>query len=198
MVNGHVREKKGYLYVVLSLRKSDGKRGPKWFSTGLKAKGNKRKAEELLQEMRRQYSSLELRGINAFRLPVSDYLAIWSHEIKPKLAPSTYESYRQMLSGTLLPYFQNSKLMLCSLTPLHLEMFYQTLSAKGLSSNTVLRYHAIIHKALNDAVRKEILTSNPAALVERSSKEKFMTTPYSAAEIQKLFEAVKAINWNCS
>ena len=96
-----------------------------------------------------------------------------------------------MLSGTLLPYFDNSKLMLCSLKPLHLELFYQTLSDKGLSSNTVLRYHAVLHKALNDAVRKEILTSNPAALVKRPSKEKFMTTPYSAVEIQKLFEAVK-------
>ena len=57
MISGHVSEKRGYLYVILNLRKPDGTRGPKWLSTGLKAKGNKRKAEEILIEMRRQYSS---------------------------------------------------------------------------------------------------------------------------------------------
>ena len=54
-----------------------------------RAENKWQQAEELLIEMRRQYSSLELTGIDAFRLSVSDHLAVWSHEIKTQLAPST-------------------------------------------------------------------------------------------------------------
>ena len=60
-----------------------------------------------------------------------------------------------------------------------------------MSPNTVLRHHAVIHKALGDAVRKELLVSNPAALAWRPSKEAFITTPYSASELNQLFEVIK-------
>lgn len=58
MISGHLTEKSGYWYIILNLQKANGKKGPKWFSTGLKVKGNKRKAEELLIEMRRQYTGV--------------------------------------------------------------------------------------------------------------------------------------------
>ena len=191
MISGHISEKRGYLYVILNLRKPDGTRGPKWFSTGLKAKGNKRKAEEILIEMRRQYSSLEISGVDAFRLSVSEYLLGWVFGTKSQIAPSTYESYCQIISGKLVPYFSDLNLMLCALKPFHLDTLYQSLLDKGLSPNTVIRYHAVIHKALNDAVRKEILVTNPAALAQRPSKEDFMTIPYSADEIQQLFDSIQ-------
>jgi len=217
LISGHISEKHGYLYVILNLRKSDGTRGPKWFSTGLKAKGNKRKAEEILIEMRRQYSSLEISGVDAFKLSVSEYLSVWVLSTKSQIAPSTYESYCQIILGKLVPYFNDINLMLCALKPFHLDTLYQSLLDKGLSPNTVIRYHAVIHKALNDAVRKEILVTNPAALAQRPSKEDllndavrkeilvtnpaalaqrpskedFMTIPYSADEIQQLFDSIK-------
>jgi Site-specific recombinase XerC len=191
LISGHISEKRGYLYVILNLRKPNGTRGPKWFSTGLKAKGNKRKAEEILIEMRRQYSSLEISGVDAFKLSVSEYLSVWVLGTKSQIAPSTYESYCQIIFGKLVPYFDNINLMLCALKPFHLDALYQSLLDKGLSPNTVIRYHAVIHKALSDAVRKEILVTNPAALAQRPSKEDFMTIPYSADEIQQLFDSIK-------
>ena len=50
MVKGSVQEKGGYLHTVISYTDKDGKRKQKWQSTGLTAKGNKRKAQELLKE----------------------------------------------------------------------------------------------------------------------------------------------------
>lgn len=49
MVKGSVQEKGGYLHTVISYTDKDGKRKQKWQSTGLTAKGNKRKAQELLK-----------------------------------------------------------------------------------------------------------------------------------------------------
>ena len=47
MVAGHLQEKKGYFYMVLSYPDAAGKRKTKWFPTGLPVKGNKKKAEKM-------------------------------------------------------------------------------------------------------------------------------------------------------
>lgn len=191
MISGHLTQKSGYWYIILNLRKEDGKKGPKWFSTGLEVKGNKRKAEEQLIEMRRQYTALEISEVDAFRLSFSEYLAIWLTGMKSKVSPSTYESYQNIVANTMIPYFNEYKLTLCSVKPIHIEMLYQSLLNRKLSPNTVLRYHAVIHKALKDAVRKELIVKNPVDLVQRPSKEAFITIPYSAEEMNQLFEVVK-------
>ena len=41
MVAGHLQEKNGIYYVVLTYKTYDGKRKTKWQSTGLPTKGNK-------------------------------------------------------------------------------------------------------------------------------------------------------------
>ena len=48
MVAGHLREKKGYFYMILSYPDAAGKRKTKWLPTGLPVKGNKKKAEKML------------------------------------------------------------------------------------------------------------------------------------------------------
>ena len=190
MVSGHLTKKSGYWYVVLNLRKSDGIKRPKWFSTGLKVKGNKGKAEELLIEMRRQYSAFEFSGLDAHKLSFTDYFVIWLATVKSQISPSTYESYHQIVHKKLIPYFEEFGLSLTTLKPFHIEAFYQEQYKQELSSNTILRYHSIIHKALNDAVRKELIILNPATIVKRPSKVKYVTVPYSASEITQLFKAI--------
>ena len=55
MVAGHLQEKKGYFYIVLSYSDISGKRKTKWIPTSLPVKGNKKKAEKLLMEARREF-----------------------------------------------------------------------------------------------------------------------------------------------
>ena len=191
MVSGHLTKKSGYWYIVLNLRKGDGIKKPKWFSTGLKVKGNKRKAEELLVEMRRQYSAFEFSDLDAHRLMFSDYLVIWLTSVKTQISPSTYESYHQIVHKKLIPYFEEIGTTLTALKPFHIEAFYQEQYEQHLSSNTVLRYHSIIHKALNDAARKELIILNPAALAKRPKKSKYVTIPYSTLELNQLFKAIR-------
>ena len=50
MIAGHLQEKKGYYYAVLSYKGADNKRKTKWLSTGLTVKGNKKRAEAFLME----------------------------------------------------------------------------------------------------------------------------------------------------
>ena len=55
MVAGHLQEKKGYYYAVLSYKDADKRRRTKWIASGLPVKGNKKKAEGFLQEQRRSF-----------------------------------------------------------------------------------------------------------------------------------------------
>lgn len=57
MVAGHLHEKNGYYYIILNLTDSAGRRKPKWISTGLTIKGNKKRAEQMLMEERRKYAN---------------------------------------------------------------------------------------------------------------------------------------------
>ena len=53
MVAGHLQEKNDFYYIVLSYKDAAGKRKTKWEATGLSVKKNKKKAEALLLERRR-------------------------------------------------------------------------------------------------------------------------------------------------
>lgn len=55
--------------------------------------------------------------------------------------------------------------------------------------NTVIHYHANIHKALKYAVKIDLIPSNPADKVERPKKDDFKGSYYTAEEIHALTEA---------
>ena len=50
MVAGHLQIKNEKYYMVLELRTEQGERKTKWIGTGLAVKGNKRRAEAMLEE----------------------------------------------------------------------------------------------------------------------------------------------------
>ena len=75
MVAGHLQEKKGYFYMVLSYPDAAGKRKTKWLPTGLPVKGNKKKAEKMLMETRQTFVP-ECKPIHEDML-FSDFLIQW-------------------------------------------------------------------------------------------------------------------------
>lgn len=92
MVSGHLTAKRNRWYAVLNLRHPDGRRYSKWISTGLTIAGNKRKADERLQELRRQYS---LGGdIHSSGILFTGYMSGWLKTIWPVVAATTYHSYQ--------------------------------------------------------------------------------------------------------
>ena len=65
-MTGHLQIKRNKYYVVLD-RYIDGKRRQQWLSTGLTAKGNKRKAEQMLRE--RLVQEAQKAPLPALRMP---------------------------------------------------------------------------------------------------------------------------------
>ena len=84
MVAGHLQEKNGNYYMVLSYPGAAGKRKTKWFPTGLPVKGNKKKAEKMLMELRKEFVPDEKpleQGIL-----FSDFMLQWLEIVKPTIA----------------------------------------------------------------------------------------------------------------
>ena len=186
MVAGHLQEKKGLFYIVLSYSDRDGKRKTKWVPTGLPVKGNKRKAETMLQEARKTFV--------ADYVPVAedmlfvDYLTEWLEIAKGSVALTTYASYSSMVKNTIIPYFKPKEFTLIGLQPRDIQEFY-TQQLKRVKASSVIHYHVIIHRALKYAVRTDLIPTNPADKIDRPKMERFVGSFYDSDEMNSLFEA---------
>ena len=189
MVAGHLTEKKGYYYAVLNYKDYTGKRKSKWVSTGLPVKGNKRRAEKILADIKRDFVPDEPKRIEANML-FSDYMESWLNIIKGSVAVPTYSSYSEIVNKNIIPYFRERKITLQGLTAKDIQAFYLH-ELQRVSASTVIHYHANIHKALKYAVKIDLIEVNPADKVERPKRKQYVGSFYDADEINALFEAAK-------
>lgn len=185
MVAGHLHEKNGYYYIILNLTDSAGKRKPKWISTGLTIKGNKKRAEQMLMEERRKYANAKTGDDVLF----ADFMEQWLEIAKSTVSIPTYSSYVNAVKSIIAPYFRKKKILLRDLQAHDIQMFYQE-QLQRVKASSVIHYHANIHKALKYAVKNDMIPSNPADKVERPKQDKFYGNFYDRDELNKLFEAV--------
>ena len=192
MVAGHLQEKNDFYYIVLSYKGADGKRKTKWKATGLPVKKNKKKAEALLLERRRNFivptvpSEIRLDDDILF----SDFMLKWLEVAKSSIQITTYASYQGMVERIIVPYFRKRGIKLVDLKATDLQDFY-TKQLERVKANSVIHYHANIHKALKYAVKIDLIPTNPADKVERPKKNEFKGNYYSAEEIHALTEVAE-------
>ena len=192
MIAGHLQEKKGYYYAVLSFKGADNKRKTKWISTGFPVKGNKKKAEAFLLEQRQSYViPLEDRPLmkNGDEL-LADYLLHWLVIAKPTIALSTYSSYSGMIKNPIIPWFREKRITLLEVKASDIQNFYISQEERGVSPNTVIHYHAVLHRALQYAVKTDLIPSNPADKVDLPKKIPFQAGYYSINEFEQLFDVI--------
>ena len=189
MVAGHLREKSGYYYAVLNYTDSLGKRKTKWISTGLTVKGNKKRAEAILMDARRNFNPEEPKVMNGDIL-FADYMEKWLDIIKSSVAVPTFASYSTTVKKIVAPYFREKEVTLKNLTAKDIQEFYLR-ELERVSASSVIHYHANIHKALKYAVKIDLIDVNPADKVERPKKDRFVGSFYDADEVNALFNAAK-------
>lgn len=105
MVAGHLQEKKGYFYIVLSYPDVSGKRKTKWLPTSLPVKGNKKKAEKLLMEARREFEP-ECKPIQDDVL-FSEFMLQWLGIVKPTIASQRIPRTLIWSKASLFPTSRN-------------------------------------------------------------------------------------------
>ena len=192
MVAGHLQEKRGYFYIVLNYKDSNGKRKSKWIATSLPVKGNKRKAEEMLRELRRSFMPPKPNRKEELSpdMLFSDYMLYWLKIIRPAVQETTWSSYNFNVKNHIVPYFEPTGITLGGLQARHIQNFYLH-ELETLKATSVLRLHANLHKALKYAVKLDLIPGNPVDKVERPKPEKYLAAYYTAEEMEQLFEAAR-------
>lgn len=99
MVAGHLQIKNEKYYMVLELRTEQGERKTKWIGTGLAVKGNKRRAEAMLEETRTKYLSPVVN--NKSQMPFAEYMGYWLEIVRPNLEENTYAGYKSNIEKEL-------------------------------------------------------------------------------------------------
>ena len=158
-------------------------------STKLPVKGNKKRAQAMLDDFMKQF---EMAGTSPDKAVqdylFTEYLDIWLDFVKPSVAVATFSGYRNCIK-IIKQHFEPLKIKLTELKPIHLQEFYNKRLFEGVKASTVIHHHANIHKALKYAVKMGLIPNNPADKVDRPKKENFTGSFYSEEEVQKLFEA---------
>lgn len=196
MVARHLQEKNGMFYVVLNYRDENGKRKTPWISTNLPVKGNKKRAENFMMDVRRNFVPPNVQRIEEREamqkgdILFTDFLLKWLRVAKSTVKLTTYASYEMMATRIIIPYFETLNIKLKELTTEDIQEFYSA-QLERVSANTVIHYHAVIHRALKYAVKIKTIQSNPAVNVERPRKEKFIGSFYDKKEINTLFDIIQ-------
>ena len=170
--------------MILRVRDESGKSKPKWLATHLRADGNKRKAEEMLWAARRDYTDLwEIQKRN-FSILFSHYLVAWVKNFHGKVSVGTYIEYQKCIQNRIAPYFEERRIELAKLKPSDILDYYHFLYGKGLTGNTVLHYHVLLRKALEEAKLRGVIMENPTDRIPRPKK----SHPFLTAIPQKSVE----------
>ena len=203
MVTGRLAEKNDYFYVIINYKDESGKRKERWIKTGLRTKGNKRKAEDILKHYRECFNvktgkleseeEIDSSSQTSIREDIlfGDYLNQWLERIKSTLELTSYAGYKTNVNSIIAPYFNERNIHLSELTGEIIDEFYKYQMDRGVSANTVIHYHANIRKCLDQAFRDDLIPCNYAAKAHRPKKSEFISEYYNRDELLDLFNVVK-------
>lgn len=163
-------------YAVVNYKEEDQYK-QKWIALGLPVKNNKRKAEAMLDEIKKDFQE-------RYSTPAGDmlfviYIKQWLQRKKPLIQLSTWEGYEIYVTRHIIPYFEPLKLSLRDLRPQHIKGYYEfkytegRLDGKpgGLSVASIKKHALVIREALADALLDEYITRNPAEGVKLPAKD---------------------------
>ena len=181
LMTASLRVKNGIYHIVFCYYDENGKRKQRSESTGLKERGNKRKAEAVMKarlEELENRSSMRIETESVFFL---DAMEEWLTVVMPtQVRQNTLDEYRRAFNHRVKTYERFQRLPLQKLTPQILQSFYNACIQDGLSPNTIRKQHSNINNFLQYALRLDMIENNPAKRVTlpkkvRSNKAKFLS-----------------------
>ena len=125
------------------------------------------------------------------RQTLAGWLTQWLEMTQPpKLAENTWRRYDEYVRQHLIPGIGHVKL--AQLAPQHLQRLYTDLQReKGLSTTTVHHAHAVLHRALEVAMRFGVVARNVADLVDAPPIRKHDIDPLNREEARAYLAAAE-------
>ncbi|TQS43749.1 tyrosine-type recombinase/integrase [Cryptosporangium phraense] len=130
------------------------------------------------------------------RWTLGKWLTHWLKEVAlPSVSENTYAGYEVDVRVHLIPGLGAHRLTGPNrLQPDHLTRFYTKMQKQGSKPATAHHAHRTVRTALGEAVRRGILTENPAELAKPPRIEEEEIEPYTVEEAQRILLAAKGPN----
>ena len=161
----------------------------------------KRKCQEKLTKLMEEVGSSRSEKIRP-DMPFGEWMDFWyQNYTKPGLRPTTQSNYEGNIYQHIIP--QLGKIPLCQLTQKDLQQFYAHLKkegrlvrteqyGKGLSDRMVRMCHAKCRAALEQAVRENLIRTNPAVGCKLPPKRGREMQVLSPQELQRFLMQAQA------
>lgn len=120
---------------------------------------------------------------------LTTWLGTWlDHKERTGLRQTTLRAYRSHVDGYLVPHL--GRIRLRDLRHAHVERLLATLDDGTRSAVTVRRVHATLRSALATAVKRRMISFNPARDLELATLEQATVTPWEPAELGQFLDSV--------
>ncbi len=144
-------------------------------------------AQQLARALHERQQGLPIAGE---RQTVGQYLTWWLAErVRPTVRPRTYASYAQLVRLHLGPAL--GTIPLARLAPQQVQAFLNAKRDAGLSPRTVQYLHAVLRRALGQALKWGLVARNVATLVEPPRVRRAPVQPLTVEEARALLAAVR-------
>jgi integrase len=156
-----------------------------------------RECQRKLDDIRAKAAGGTLLPAEKERDTVGAYLNRWAEGTKASVRPKTHKRYAVIVRLHLVPGLGRHRLG--KLTADHIDAFYARMleatdpetKAKRWSRRTVHHCHRVLHRALEMAVKKRVLTYNPCEAVEAPTVPKREIVPPTPEEVAQLIDAAE-------
>jgi integrase len=125
------------------------------------------------------------------QMTVKAYLARWLEgSVRHSVRPGTFVSYGNKVRLYVIPEIGAVRLQ--RLTPADVQALYSRLLGRGLSPRSVQYVHAILHRALKQALRWGLVARNVCEAVDRPQVQRREMRALTAGEAARFLEAARA------
>lgn len=136
--------------------------------------GGKRRSKSVYRKTRRAVADAIRDGLKAAeqgtlvgdeRQTVGEFLTRWLQDVaRPRVRPRTLTGYEGCIERHVRPHLGHVRLS--KLTPQHLQAWMGTLEKAGVSTGRRRYARVVLRMALNTAIRWQLVSQNPATLID--------------------------------
>ncbi len=121
---------------------------------------------------------------------LGEYLGRWLEDnVKGNVGQRTFANYRSQVKEHIIPALGRVKLI--ALTAAHVQSFYRSKMDSGLSPASVRYIHAVLHRALKQAVRWSLVPRNAAEAVDLPKLRRKEVSVLSPEEAKRFLETAR-------
>lgn len=195
-VHGTLYKCKGKYRIMISYYDEGGKRKQKSYATGLTITGNKRRAEQILDDKLQEFKA-QLKGYQSVdgNCTVSEWVEKYIDYKQGKIRQSSIDNYRSNYTKHIQPYFKD--IMLRDISPKVVDAYLCHLDTM-LSYNSVKVVLALLSGAFDYAAQQEIILVNPCRCIKHHNNNTVYHPQHKRVwtdtEVSKVLDAFKDKN----